>query len=140
MDLQQLINIVGKKGKRNATLLSSQNAKSDDIRVHQLYNGLKTAQFNDENQAAKKIFKSHTGDKNYIKLRSKLKEALLHNLFFLNYENDKHPEYAQVEYELRKTLLQKTAGYFTALRDASGLLNKTLSMAAQALVSPIPTL
>ncbi len=106
MDLQQLINIIGKKGKRNAVILSSQNAKAEDLRVHDLFNGLKTAQFKDERHAAQKIFNSDTADKNYIKLRSKLKDALFHNLFFLNYENDKHPQFSQVEYEVRKNLLQ----------------------------------
>lgn len=106
MDLQQLINIIGKKGKRNAVILSSQNARAEDLRVHDLFNGLKTAQYQDERHAAKKIFNSDTADKNYIKLRSKLKDALFHNLFFLNYDNDKHPEYSQVEYEVRKNLLQ----------------------------------
>ncbi|MEQ8518353.1 MAG: hypothetical protein RLN79_13755 [Cytophagales bacterium] len=106
MDLQQLINIIGKKGKRNAVILSSQNAKSDDLRVHDLYTGLKTAQYKDERHAAQKIFNTDTADKNYIKLRSKLKDALFHNLFFLNYDNEKHPQFSQVEYEVRKNLLQ----------------------------------
>lgn len=106
MDLQQLINIIGKKGKRNAVVLSSAHSEADDLRVHDLFNGMKTSVYIDEEHAAKKIFNSDTADKNYIKLRSKLKEYLFHNLFFLNYENNKHPKHAQVEYEVRKNLLQ----------------------------------
>ena len=106
MDLQSLINVVGKKGKRNAIVLSSQHTDYDDLRVNDLYQGLKTNKYKDEKTAAEKILKSDPSDKNYIKLRTKLKDSLFHNLFFLNYDNSKHPEYAQVEYEVRKNILQ----------------------------------
>lgn len=106
MDLQSLINVVGKKGKRNAFILSSLDVNFDDVRVNDLYQGLKTNKYKDEAHAARRLFNTDTSDKNYIKLRSKLKEALFQNLFFLNYDNKRHPEHAKVEYEARKNLLQ----------------------------------
>ena len=85
-ELMQLIGIVKHKGQRSLQLVNQNFRKKEKSKDNILYNGLINKEYINEQEAAKKLFKTDPGNRNFRNTKAKLKQKLLNNLFFMDYQ------------------------------------------------------
>ncbi|AHM61218.1 hypothetical protein D770_14820 [Flammeovirgaceae bacterium 311] len=105
-DLLKLIEITKKRGQRSIQLVNLNFRKNEISKDNQLYDGIVNGQFLNDDEAAKAMFRSHPGNRNYRNAKAKLKQKLLNHLYFLDYDKSTYTLYNKCEYESRHMLHQ----------------------------------
>ena len=105
-DILKLIELRRKKGHRSIQLLNQNFRKSEISKDNLLYDSILEFEFKSDEEAAKKIFKTDPNNRNYRNAKSKLKEKLLNNLYFLDYDKKGYTQYEKYEYEALNQLHQ----------------------------------
>jgi hypothetical protein len=105
-DLLKLIEITKKRGQRSIQLVNLNFRKNEISKDNQLYDGIINGQFLSDDEAAKAMFRSHPGNRNYRNAKAKLKQKLLNHLYFLDYDKTTYTLYNKCEYECRHMLHQ----------------------------------
>jgi len=105
-ELMQLIGIVKHKGQRSLQLVNQNFRKKEKSKDNVLYNGLINKEYRNEQEAAKKLFKTDPGNRNFRNTKAKLKQKLLNNLFFLDYQKSEYTAYQTVYYDLLNQMHQ----------------------------------
>jgi hypothetical protein len=97
-ELLQLVNIVKHKGQRSLQLVNQNFRKKEKSKDNILYNGLINNDFNNEIALAKTLFNTKPGNRNFRNTKAKLKQKLLNNLFFLDYNKSEYTSYQRSYY------------------------------------------
>lgn len=97
-ELLQLVSIVKHKGQRSLQLVNQNFRKKEKSKDNILYNGLINNDFKDEIEAAKVLFNTDPGNRNFRNTKAKLKQKLLNNLFFLDYHKSEYTSYQKTFY------------------------------------------
>lgn len=105
-DLLKLIEITKKRGQRSIQLVNLNFRKKEVSKDNQLYDGIVSGQYPSDEEAAKSMFRSHPGNRNYRNAKAKLKQKLLNHLYFLDYDKNTYTLYNKCEYECRHMLHQ----------------------------------
>ncbi len=126
-ELQHLIHIIRKKGQRSLQLVNYNFRKKETSKDNLLYQGIVKEFFRTDEEAARAIFRTDAGNRNYRNAKSKLRSKLLNHLFFLDYEKQSYTLYDQARYDSDKLLLQckilvREGAIDIALSTLSGLL------------------
>ncbi|MEQ9442673.1 MAG: hypothetical protein RIG62_26770 [Cyclobacteriaceae bacterium] len=103
-ELQDLIQIIRKKGHRSIQLVNFNFRKKETSKDNQLYQGILNETFTSDDEAAKTLFEADPGNRNYRNAKSKLKSKLLNHLFFLDYDKESYTSYEQCRYDCERTL------------------------------------
>jgi len=98
-ELMQLIGIVKHKGQRSLQLVNQNFRKKEKSKDNILYNGLVNREYKNELEAARKLFKTDPGNRNFRNTKAKLKQKLLNNLFFLDYQKSEYTAYQSTYYD-----------------------------------------
>jgi hypothetical protein len=98
-ELLQLATIVKHKGQRSLQLVNQNFRKREKSKDNILYNGIVNNEFKDEIEAAKVIFNSDPGNRNFRNTKAKLKQKLLNNLYFLDYHKSEYTAYQKTYYD-----------------------------------------
>jgi len=98
-ELMQLIGIVKHKGQRSLQLVNQNFRKKEKSKDNILYNGMINKEYKNELEAAKKLFKTDPGNRNFRNTKAKLKQKLLNNLFFLDYQKSEYTAYQSTYYD-----------------------------------------
>lgn len=105
-ELIKLIEIAKKKGQRSIQLVNQNFRKKEISKDNQLYEGIITGDFVNDDDAATKMFDADPGNRNYRNAKTKLKQRLLNHLYFLDYDKDIYTMRERVLYESLHTLHQ----------------------------------
>ena len=105
-ELMQLVDIVKHKGQRSLQLVNQNFRKKEKSKDNILYQGIINNTFSDEVEAAKKLFKTDPGNRNFRNTKAKLKQKLLNNLFFLDYHKSEYTAYQEAYYDCLNQLHQ----------------------------------
>lgn len=105
-DILKLIDITKKKGQRSIQLVNQNFRKKEISKDNLLYEGIIGGKFDNDELAAKKIFKADPGNRNYRNAKRKLHQKLLNHLYFLDYEKEVYSEYDKYHYECLHQLHQ----------------------------------
>ena len=97
-ELLQLVSIVKNKGQRSLQLVNQNFRKREKSKDNVLYNGLIKNDFNSEIEAARVLFNTNPGNRNFRNTKAKLKQKLLNNLFFLDYHKSEYTSYQKTLY------------------------------------------
>lgn len=98
-DILKLIEIAKKKGQRSIQLVNQNFRKKEISKDNLLYDGIISEKYTSDEVAAKDMFKSDPGNRNYRNAKGKLKQKLLNHLYFLDYEKEIYTNYHKNEYE-----------------------------------------
>ncbi len=105
-ELVKLIEIAKKKGQRSIQLVNQNFRKKEISKDNQLYEGIITGEFSNDDDAATKMFDTDPGNRNYRNAKTKLKQRLLNHLYFLDYDKDIYTLHNKMTYECLHTLHQ----------------------------------
>lgn len=105
-DILKLIDITKKKGQRSIQLVNQNFRKKEISKDNLLYEGIIGGKFDNDEVAAKKIFRADPGNRNYRNAKRKLHQKLLNHLYFLDYEKEIYSEYDKYNYECLHQLHQ----------------------------------
>lgn len=105
-DIVKLIEVVRRKGQRSIQLINQNFRKKEISKDNQLYDGIISEKYLTDEVAAKQIFQSDPGNRNYRNAKGKLKQKLLNHLYFLDYEKDIYTLYDKCEYACLHSLHQ----------------------------------
>ncbi|WP_017731078.1 hypothetical protein [Nafulsella turpanensis] len=105
-DLLKLIDITKKRGQRSIQLVNQNFRKKEISKDNLLYEGIINGKFDSDSQAAKIMFKSKPGNRNYRNAKGKLKQKLLNHLYFLDYDKSSYTLFEKCEYECLHSLHQ----------------------------------
>jgi len=105
-ELVKLIEIAKKKGQRSIQLVNQNFRKKEISKDNQLYEGIITGEFLNDDDAATKMFDTDPGNRNYRNAKTKLKQRLLNHLYFLDYDKDIYTLHNKMSYECLHTLHQ----------------------------------
>jgi len=105
-EIRQLIKIIKKKGQRSIQLVNQNFRKNETSKDNLLYEGITNNQFYTDETAAREIFDTDPGNRNYRNAKGKLKSKLFNNLYFLDYEKEEYTNFDKVRYESLHTLHQ----------------------------------
>ena len=105
-ELQDLIQIIRKKGHRSIQLVNFNFRKKETSKDNLLYQGILNDAFTSDEDASQSLFQADPGNRNYRNAKSKLKNKLLNHLFFLDYDKQSYTYYEQCRYDCEKNLLQ----------------------------------
>jgi len=105
-DILKLIELKRRKGHRSIQLLNQNFRKSEVSKDNLLYVSILNLDIKTDEEAANKIFQTDPNNRNYRNAKSKLKEKLLNNLYFLDYEKKGYTNYERYEYESMNILHQ----------------------------------
>ena len=131
-ELQDLIQIIRKKGHRSIQLVNFNFRKKETSKDNLLYQGILHEHFTSDEAAAHALFKADPGNRNYRNAKSKLKYKLLNHLFFLDYDKESYTQYEQCRYDCERTLLQaKTLTLENADEIAQKLLPPLIRIASE---------
>jgi hypothetical protein len=97
-ELLQLVSIVKHKGQRSLQLVNQNFRKKEKSKDNILYNGLINNDFKDESEIAKFLFNTNPGNRNFRNTKAKLKQKLLNNLFFLDYQKSEYTSFQKALY------------------------------------------
>ena len=97
-ELLQLVSIVKHKGQRSLQLVNQNFRKKEKSKDNILYNGLLDNNFTEETEIAKVLFNTDPGNRNFRNTKAKLKQKLLNNLFFLDYQKSEYTSYQRTLY------------------------------------------
>lgn len=98
-DILTLIKIAKKKGQRSIQLVNQNFRKKEISKDNLLYDGIIQADYKTDEEAAREIFKSDPGNRNYRNAKGKLKQKLLNHLYFLDYDKDIYSAYDKCNYD-----------------------------------------
>lgn len=98
-EIKKLIEITRKKGQRSLQLVNQNFRKKEISKDNLLYDSVLSGKYKDDDEAARSMFKTDPGNRNYRNTKGKLKQKLLNHLYFLDYEKDGYTNYDRVEYE-----------------------------------------
>jgi len=98
-DILKLIELRREKGHRSIQLLNQNFRKSEISKDNLLYDSILEFELKSDEEAASKIFNTDPNNRNYRNAKSKLKEKLLNNLYFLDYDKKGYTHYEKYEYE-----------------------------------------
>ncbi len=98
-DILKLIDITKKRGQRSIQLVNQNFRKKEVSKDNQLYDGILNGKFDTDDKAAKSMFKSNPGNRNYRNAKGKLKQKLLNHLYFLDYDKSSYTLFNKCEYE-----------------------------------------
>ena len=98
-DILKLIELRRKKGHRSIQLLNQNFRKREISKDNLLYDSILEYELKSDEEAARKIFNTDPNNRNYRNAKSKLKEKLLNNLYFLDYDKKGYTHYEKYEYE-----------------------------------------
>ncbi|WKN30742.1 hypothetical protein PZB74_17440 [Porifericola rhodea] len=105
-EIRQLIKIVRKKGQRSIQLVNQNFRKNETSKDNLLYEGITNNKFTSDESAAKDVFGTDPGNRNYRNAKGKLKSKLLNHLYFLDYDKESYTDYQKAEYEALHCLHQ----------------------------------
>jgi hypothetical protein len=105
-DILKLIDITKKRGQRSIQLVNQNFRKKEVSKDNLLYDGIINGKFDNDEQAAKLMFKAKPGNRNYRNAKGKLKQKLLNHLYFLDYDKSTYTLYNKCEYECLHLLHQ----------------------------------
>lgn len=105
-ELIKLIEIAKKKGQRSIQLVNQNFRKKEISKDNQLYEGIITGEFVNDEIASVKMFDADPGNRNYRNAKTKLKQRLLNHLYFLDYDKDIYTMHNRAMYECLHTLHQ----------------------------------
>lgn len=105
-DIVKLIDIAKRKGQRSIQLINQNFRKKEVSKDNLLYEGIIEGKFENDDIAAKKIFKTDPGNRNYRNAKRKLRQKLLNHLYFLDYDKDIYSGYDRCIYECMHQLHQ----------------------------------
>lgn len=98
-DILSLIEIVRKKGQRSIQLVNQNFRKKEISKDNLLYEGIMQQHWHTDEDAARHIFNTDPGNRNFRNAKSKLKQKLLNHLYFLDYEKESYTLYDKQRYE-----------------------------------------
>ncbi len=98
-DILSLIEIVRKKGQRSIQLVNQNFRKKEISKDNLLYEGIMQHHYHTDEDAARQIFDTDPGNRNFRNAKSKLKQKLLNHLYFLDYEKESYTLYDKHRYE-----------------------------------------
>lgn len=105
-EIRQLIKIIRKKGQRSIQLVNQNFRKNETSKDNLLYEGITNNQFHTDESAAREIFGTDPGNRNYRNAKGKLKSKLFNHLYFLDYEKEGYTNYEKSKYDALHTLHQ----------------------------------
>ena len=98
-ELSDLATLVRQKGKRSIQLVNQNFRKNEKSKDNLLYDLIVNDKINCEETAAKRLFNTDPVNRNFRNTKLKLRQKLLNNLFFLDYDERKNSLYTKVKYE-----------------------------------------
>jgi hypothetical protein len=98
-ELQKLISIVKQKSQRSIQLVNQNFRKSQVSKDNLLFEGIVNDIFSTEEIAAKQLFNTNPGNRNYRNTKAKLKQKLLNHLYFLDYNKSGYSDFLRAKYE-----------------------------------------
>ena len=105
-ELQKLISIVKQKSQRSIQLVNQNFRKSQKSKDNLLYEGIINETYINEETAAKHLFNTDSGNRNYRNTKAKLKQKLLNHLYFLDYNKAGYTDFLRAKYECLHLLHQ----------------------------------
>lgn len=105
-EIRQLVRIVRKKGQRSIQLVNQNFRKNETSKDNLLYEGITNNKFLNDESAAREVFGTDPGNRNYRNAKGKLKNKLFNHLYFLDYDKDSYTAYQKAEYEALHKLHQ----------------------------------
>ena len=105
-EICELITIIRKKGQRSIQLVNQNFRKNETSKDNLLYEGITNNQFHTDESAAREIFGTDPGNRNYRNAKGKLKTKLFNHLYFLDYEKEEYTDYERNHYEALHMLHQ----------------------------------
>lgn len=105
-EIIKLIEITKKKGQRSIQLVNQNFRKKEVSKDNILFDAVSSGKYTTDEEAAKKMFKTDPGNRNFRNTKGKLKQKLLNHLYFLDYEKDSYTNYDRIEYESMHSLHQ----------------------------------
>ncbi|MBR9997805.1 MAG: hypothetical protein KFF73_02485 [Cyclobacteriaceae bacterium] len=98
-ELHKLIGIVKQKSQRSIQLVNQNFRKSQVSKDNLLYEGIVNEIFPTEEIAAKHLFNTDPGNRNYRNTKAKLKQKLFNHLYFLDYNKSGYSNFLRAKYE-----------------------------------------
>ncbi len=105
-EIRQLVKIIRKKGQRSIQLVNQNFRKKETSKDNLLYEGITNNKFLNDESAAKEVFGTIPGNRNYRNAKGKLKNKLFNHLYFLDYDKESYTAYQKAEYEALHLLHQ----------------------------------
>lgn len=105
-EILKLIEITKKKGQRSLKLVNLNFRKKEVSKDNLLFEAIVNGKYLTDEDAAKGMFNTDPGNRNYRNTKGKLKQKLLNHLYFLDYEKETYTHYQRTEYECLHTLHQ----------------------------------
>jgi len=105
-ELQKLISIIRQKSQRSIQLVNQNFRKSQISKDNMLFEGIVNDIFNTEEKAARHLFNTDPGNRNFRNTKAKLKQKLLNHLYFLDYNKSGYTNFQRAKYECLHTLHQ----------------------------------
>ncbi len=127
-ELHKLISIVKQKSQRSIQLVNQNFRKKQKSKDNLLYEGIVNELFPNEKIAAKHLFHTDPGNRNYRNTKAKLKQKLFNHLYFLDYNKTGYTAYMKAKYEClhllhqMKILIMEDAGCI-AIKKLPQLIN-----------------
>lgn len=105
-EIRQLVRIIRKKGQRSIQLVNQNFRKHETSKDNLLYEGITNNKFLNDESAAREVFGTDPGNRNYRNAKGKLKNKLFNHLYFLDYDKESYTLYQKEEYEALHLLHQ----------------------------------
>lgn len=105
-ELQNLISIIKQKSQRSIQLVNQNFRKSQISKDNLLYEGIVNEIFTTEEKAARHLFNTDPGNRNFRNTKAKLKQKLLNHLYFLDYNKVGYTDFLRAKYECLHALHQ----------------------------------
>ena len=105
-EIRQLIKIIKKKGQRSIQLVNQNFRKNETSKDNLLYEGITNNSFLTDEKAAREVFGTDPGNRNYRNAKGKLKSKLFNHLYFLDYDKEEYSDYDKVKYEALHSIHQ----------------------------------
>lgn len=105
-EIRQLIRIIRKKGQRSIQLVNQNFRKNETSKDNLLYEGITNNQFYTDESAAREIFGTDPGNRNYRNAKGKLKSKLFNHLYFLDYDKEDYTNFQKARYDALHTIHQ----------------------------------
>jgi hypothetical protein len=98
-ELHKLISIVKQKSQRSIQLVNQNFRKSQVSKDNLLFEGIVNDMFANEEIAARHLFNTDSGNRNFRNTKAKLKQKLLNHLYFLDYNKSGYSCFLRAKYE-----------------------------------------
>ena len=105
-EIRQLIQIIRKKGQRSIQLVNQNFRKNETSKDNLLYEGITNNLFHTDETAAREIFGTDPGNRNYRNAKGKLKNKLFNHLYFLDYDKEEYTKFDKERYDALHSIHQ----------------------------------